>query len=357
MPEQTTAPPPIAQHGASQLSSVTLDAYNAELRDKDGFIGDRASKRAFRAILDEWRERMRAAGEDPLGDAPTEELTKRRLDKVLAEGDVEAAGLVQAALEEFSQELAAVTRRFLKLKGWRDTQRIAVGGGMSGSRIGKLAIGRASVLLKADGQGVELRPIAHEPDEAGLIGAAHLAPSWIFAGHDSLLAVDIGGTNIRAGIVELNLKKAKDLSAARVIGLDLWRHRDDTPTRDEAVQRLAEMLRGLAARARSEKHRLAPFIGIGCPGIIEADGSIDRGGQNLPGNWESSRFNLPTALRAAVPELNGEPSVVLMHNDAVVQGLSQTPFMQDVERWGVLTIGTGLGNARFTNRAPTASAD
>jgi hypothetical protein len=24
--------------------------------------------------------------------------------------------------------------------------------------------------------------------------------------------------------------------------------------------------------------------------------------------------------------------------------------MQDVIRWGVLTIGTGLGNARFTNR-------
>jgi hypothetical protein len=24
--------------------------------------------------------------------------------------------------------------------------------------------------------------------------------------------------------------------------------------------------------------------------------------------------------------------------------------MRDVEHWGVLTIGTGLGNARFTNR-------
>jgi hypothetical protein len=33
-----------------------------------------------------------------------------------------------------------------------------------------------------------------------------------------------------------------------------------------------------------------------------------------------------------------------------VQGLSEVPFMQDVERWGVLTIGTGLGNARYTNR-------
>jgi hypothetical protein len=30
--------------------------------------------------------------------------------------------------------------------------------------------------------------------------------------------------------------------------------------------------------------------------------------------------------------------------------LSEAPHMQDIERWGVLTIGTGLGNARFTNR-------
>jgi hypothetical protein len=32
--------------------------------------------------------------------------------------------------------------------------------------------------------------------------------------------------------------------------------------------------------------------------------------------------------------------------------LSEVPFMRDVERWGVLTMGTGLGNARFTNRVP-----
>jgi hypothetical protein len=39
----------------------------------------------------------------------------------------------------------------------------------------------------------------------------------------------------------------------------------------------------------------------------------------------------------------------------VVQGLSEVPFMQDVRRWGVLTIGTGLGNARFTNRAESSA--
>ena len=46
-----------------------------------------------------------------------------------------------------------------------------------------------------------------------------------------------------------------------------------------------------------------------------------------------------------------------MHNDGVVQGLSEVPFMQDVKRWGVLTIGTGLGNARFTNRRKDKDKD
>jgi hypothetical protein len=29
------------------------------------------------------------------------------------------------------------------------------------------------------------------------------------------------------------------------------------------------------------------------------------------------------------------------------------PNMQDVTHWGVFTIGTGLGNARFTNKKKT----
>jgi len=31
-----------------------------------------------------------------------------------------------------------------------------------------------------------------------------------------------------------------------------------------------------------------------------------------------------------------------------VQGLSEIPFMHGCRRWGVLTVGTGLGNARFS---------
>jgi predicted NBD/HSP70 family sugar kinase len=347
-----TAAPPLLAHGSDQLSRVIVDAYNADMRTAEGFVGDRASKRAFQAIFDDWRERMRKAGDDPFGKTPTEEISKKQLDKVLADGDPEAAGIVQGAIEEFSQEFAAVIRRFLRLKEWKNTQRIVIGGGLRQSRIGELAIGRTAVMLKADGHTIDLRPIRYEPDHAGLVGSVHLVPSWILSGHDSILAVDIGGSNIRAGIVELHAKKKPDFSDAKVSAFELWRHREDEPEREDAVARLIDMLNDLIKRARKEGHELAPFIGLGCPGVIRADGSIERGGQNLPGNWETKSFNLPQRLREAIPKIGEHETVVVMHNDAVVQGLSELPFMQDVESWGVLTIGTGLGNAHFTNREP-----
>src|SRR5258708_39848336 len=65
---------------------------------------------------------------------------------------------------------------------------------------------------------------------------------------------------------------------------------------------------------------------------------------------KSSKFNLPASLVEAIPEIGDHDTAVLMHNDGVAEGLCEAPFMQDVERGGVLTIGTGLGNARFTNR-------
>lgn len=351
MPDKVESGQTALVHGSHDLPGVVVDDYNIELREGDGFVGDRASKRAFAHMLEDWRERMRRLDADPLGDTPAAEVSKKKLDKIIAEGDPEAAGLVQGVIEDFAQELASVIRRFLRLKAWRGTERFVIGGGLRDSRIGELAIGRAAVLLKADGVEIDLVPIRHNPDEAGMIGAVHLAPSWMFSGYDAILAVDIGGTNIRAGIVEFALKKKPDLSKSEVWRLEVWRHRDESPKRDEAVDRLIAMLRELIKRADKEELKLAPFIGIGCPGVIRADGTIERGGQNLPGNWESTRFALPARLREGIERIDDHEVTAVMHNDAVVQGLSELPFMQDVERWGVLTIGTGLGNARFTNKS------
>src|SRR4051794_27999815 len=340
----------IARHGASRLPSVEIDSFNVELKDDDGFLGDRASKGAFRRILDALREPLRENGDDPLGKKDSADIGKSELDKALVGDDIHAAAVVHGAIEEFAEELAYVTGRFLKTKAWADTERIVVGGGFRQSRVGELAIARTDILLKAEDFEVDLMPIRFHPDDAGLIGTLHLAPSWIFEAHDSILAVDIGGTNIRCGVVETRWKKAPDLSKAEVWKSELWRHADDEPTREGAVKRLVKMLKDLITAAEAEGHKLAPFIGIACPGVINEDGSIEKGAQNLPGNWESSKFNLPASLVEAIPSIGEHDTAVLMHNDGVVQGLSEVPYMQDVARWGVLTIGTGLGNARFTNR-------
>jgi hypothetical protein len=350
MAEQETLAVP-AKHGAKRLPAVDVDSYNVELRDDEGFIGDRASKSAFRDIVENWRKPLRKAGSDPFGDTPSEDLTKKDLDESLTGGGGEAAGVVQGAIEDYAQEFALVIRRLLKLKAWQGTERLVIGGGFRAARVGEVAIGRTAVILKADEVDIELVPVRNDPDEAGLIGAAHLAPAWMFEGRDAILGVDIGGTNIRAGVVLLDLKKAADLSKAKVWKFELWRHGDeDRVKRKDAVEELADMLKGLIRAAEKEKIRLAPFIGIGCPGKIEEDGKIDRGAQNLPGNWESKSFRLPGEIAKRIPKIGDHDTAIVMHNDAVVQGLSEAPFMRDVKRWGALTIGTGLGNARFTNR-------
>src|SRR5687768_401875 len=150
MAEQSATLPTVATHGAARLPSVEVDSYNIELKDDEGFIGDRASKGAFRDIIENWRKPLRKAGDDPFGDEASDEISKKVLDGLLTKGDPEAGGIVQGAIEDFSQELALVIRRFLKTKGWKDTERIVIGGGFRASRVGELVIGRTTVILKAD---------------------------------------------------------------------------------------------------------------------------------------------------------------------------------------------------------------
>ncbi|MBX6425492.1 MAG: ROK family protein [Variibacter sp.] len=352
MTDDVKAPPPLAGHGVARLPAVEVDSYNIEIKDNGGFLGDRACKKSFLAILDRLRAPLGKLKCDPFGDTPSAEINKKKLDAALSGGSPEAAGLMHGAIEAFAQQFAYVVRHLLRAKPWRDTERIVVGGGMRDSQYGELSIARAGVILKGEGIKVELLPIRKHPDDAGLVGAAHLAPSWIFGRYDGILAVDIGGTNIRAGLVKLDLKRAPDFSKASVWKRELWRHADEKPSRTEAVERLVAMLGKLVGLAEKEDFRLAPFIGIGCPGRISSDGSIARGAQNLPGNWEASGFNLPKMLAEQIPLIGKHETVIVMHNDAVTQGLSEVPFMRDVTHWGVLTIGTGLGNARFTNRNP-----
>ncbi len=350
MGKQDEARARLPTHGGSVLPRVVVDDYSVDLAEGDGFLGDRANKKAFWDLVEKYRKPLREQGSDPLGDADTEDIGKKALVDLLVKGDIEAAGLVHSAIEDFAQELATVIRRFLRLKAWRDTECLVIGGGFRGSRVGELAVGRCAMILAAEGAKVALEVIDSAPDDAGLIGAAHLLPPWMLKGHEGLLAVDVGGTNIRAGVVELNCRKSRDLARAAVVKSKIWRHSEEEIARDDAVERLAEMLRELAEWAKKNRISLAPVVGIGCPGVIAESGAIERGAHNLPGNWESRRFSLPDSIVEHLPKVGDHETVIIMHNDAVLQGLSELPRMRERTHWGVLTIGTGLGNARFTNR-------
>jgi hypothetical protein len=108
------------------------------------------------------------SGEDPFGNEPSESISKKALDTVLVGDDTEASAVVHSAIEDFAQERAHVTRRFLKTKTWDKTERITVGGGFRATRLGELAIARTEIILKAEGFKIEMEPIRHHPDNAGL---------------------------------------------------------------------------------------------------------------------------------------------------------------------------------------------
>src|SRR5947199_10431891 len=94
----------IASHGAIRLPSVDVDSFNIELKDDDGFLGDRASKGAFRRILEQWRKPLRKSGEDPFGKEGSDQISKKELDAVLIGADVEGSARVHSAIEGCAQE-------------------------------------------------------------------------------------------------------------------------------------------------------------------------------------------------------------------------------------------------------------
>ncbi|WP_237213091.1 hypothetical protein [Falsiroseomonas oryziterrae] len=334
-------------HNATVLRGLRLDSHSLDLPEGDGQLGDRASHRALDAILERWRQRMRRVGApDPFGHDPADGVSREEMDRALADGTPEAAGVVHGVIEDYARTLAEVTRRFLTLPEWQRTERIAVGGGLRSARIGEVAIGRAAVLLRTAGSPVRITPIRHHPDEAGLIGAAMLLPEAALAGGDAVLVADLGGTSFRGGVVLPRLGVAPDLSAAGVWRSKSWRHAEEEVERDAAVARLCGLLMELVEEARAAGLHLAPVVGVGVPGVADAEGRILRGAENLPGDWHNEAFRFPAALSSGLRGFE-----VLMHNDAVVQALSEAPHMRQVPRWGVLTVGTGLGNARFTTLA------
>ena len=152
MTDQTTMTlPDLPVHGGARLPAVEVDSYNLEIKDDEGFLGDRATKGAFREILENWRKPLRKNGERSVRRGSQRRASaKKRSTACWPKASRKPPAWCKARSRSSPRSLRWSSAAYLKLKAWRDTERIVIGGGFRASRVGELAIGRAGVILKAE---------------------------------------------------------------------------------------------------------------------------------------------------------------------------------------------------------------
>ncbi len=99
--------------------SVEVDSFNIELKDEEGFLGDRASKAPSGTSSTDGEAALRKIGADLSARSHRRTLARRCWTTSWC-NDTEGSGeSFTARSKSFAQELAYVTRRFLKTKAWR----------------------------------------------------------------------------------------------------------------------------------------------------------------------------------------------------------------------------------------------
>ncbi len=143
--------------------------------------------------------------------------------------------------------------------------------------------------------------------------------------NSAVIGVDLGGTNVRAAVVNRD-------------GEVLTKHKEATRAsegRERVLSRLVEIIRDLEVQARKSEYTVAG-LGVGAPGVIEAGKGIVVKSPNLP-DWNN--FALKSALEAAVRV------PVVLENDANAAALGEQwrGAGRGTSSMILLTLGTGVG--------------
>lgn len=152
------------------------------------------------------------------------------------------------------------------------------------------------------------------------------------APHELAIGVDIGGTGIKGGIVDL---RTGDLVSER--------YRIDTP-KPATPERVIPVVERIVAELQSRELTAEPdsAIGIGFPAIIK-DGHT-WSAANVDESWIGADLTGPVSAALGRP--------VYAVNDADAAGLAEAIYGQGRHRSGFLmmiTLGTGIGSAIINN--------
>jgi len=148
-----------------------------------------------------------------------------------------------------------------------------------------------------------------------------------------LVGCDLGGTNLRAGIV--------DPVSGRVS------HLHSTPTlaresHSPVMQRMAELIEHTIQDAGLSKGDIGG-IGIGVPGVLDLERGLTLFLPNLPGTWP----NVP--LRDTIAGATGLPTELLNDVRSITYGEWRFGAGQGVDNMACFAIGTGIGGGLVIN--------
>lgn len=145
-----------------------------------------------------------------------------------------------------------------------------------------------------------------------------------------ILGVDVGGTRMAAGLVAPDGTVVTSRSVAT-----------DRLGPDRALDNLLDLIHTVR-RSAGDTARPVAGIGLGVPGVVDAEGVIGEEIQNIPALRG-------VALAAAVQSATGAPAVADNDVNALLLGESRFGQARGVRHVAMVAAGTGVGGALILN--------
>lgn len=147
------------------------------------------------------------------------------------------------------------------------------------------------------------------------------------------VGVDLGGTNIKTGIV--------DVDSGKIL------HNQSVPTlaregHDAVMARMAEAILATIAASGLDKAQIKG-IGVSAPGVLDLEHGLTLFLPNLPGTWP----NVP--LRDTIASKTGYPTFLLNDVRAITYGEWLFGAGRGVDTMACFAIGTGVGGGLVIN--------
>lgn len=154
-----------------------------------------------------------------------------------------------------------------------------------------------------------------------------MTPKTLFIG------IDLGGTNIKAALVNTDTGEISGLTS--------------TPTHAQeghaaVIARMAELAHEVISTTGQQKDNIGG-LGLGIPGLLDLEHGLTLFLPNLPGQWRS------VPVRAELAQASGLPVAII--NDARAATLGEWKFGagRGVESCALYTLGTGIGGGLVIN--------